>query len=259
MWLFSLPSRNVDMLSPRSLCSSYRRCRTCLLALLCSTSVWKGTLPASGSISCHSHCLTLSKFMKSRRRLVWIPETQLAFLSSAFASLNWWLALASDSSGSQLCFTSWLMHGFLNLSYPYFHGRLSPGWASGWWSLVLVFTWHCPCLLVFNFLTVLKWFCPFHHVFHQRRETGTLLEWQTCFACIVPILFFFIFIFWSQWEILVPQARTEPTPPVVEVQSLNDWTAREAPCSLLFWTESRGKDKAGGPNLLNYTACSQAS
>ena len=34
-------------------------------------------------------------------------------------------------------------------------------------------------------------------------------------------------------EILVPQPRIEPMPPVVEVQSLNHWIAREIPVQLI--------------------------
>ena len=34
--------------------------------------------------------------------------------------------------------------------------------------------------------------------------------------------------------ILVPRPRIKPTPPAVEVQSLNHWTTREVPNVLLF-------------------------
>ena len=44
--------------------------------------------------------------------------------------------------------------------------------------------------------------------------------------------FFFFLIFWpyrAACGILVPQPGIEPMPPPVEAQSLNHWTAREAP------------------------------
>ena len=44
------------------------------------------------------------------------------------------------------------------------------------------------------------------------------------------ISFFFIYFFWlhrASCGILVPQLGIEPTPPTVEVRSLNHWDARE--------------------------------
>ena len=46
------------------------------------------------------------------------------------------------------------------------------------------------------------------------------------------LLFVFFGVFWlhhTACGILVPQLGIEPTPPVLEVQSLNHWTAREVP------------------------------
>ena len=41
--------------------------------------------------------------------------------------------------------------------------------------------------------------------------------------------FLFYYYYFLVHRILVPQARIEPLPPVVEAQSLNHWTTREVP------------------------------
>ena len=43
------------------------------------------------------------------------------------------------------------------------------------------------------------------------------------------------FFFFLACRILVPQLGIEPMPPMVEVQSLNNWTTREFPNSMIFF------------------------
>ena len=56
--------------------------------------------------------------------------------------------------------------------------------------------------------------------------------------CIKDKLHFSFFFWWHSvaCRILVPQPGIEPSPPAVEAQSLNYWTAREVPNKLnLNW------------------------
>ena len=46
---------------------------------------------------------------------------------------------------------------------------------------------------------------------------------------MVADLFLFYYYYFFACRILVPQARIEPLPPVVEAQSLNHWTTGEVP------------------------------
>ena len=68
-------------------------------------------------------------------------------------------------------------------------------------------------------------------------DTPTLKYWLNCLKkhlilFIFIYLFIYLFIYWPRrvaCGILVPQPVIEPVPPVVEVQSLNYWAAREVP------------------------------
>ena len=50
---------------------------------------------------------------------------------------------------------------------------------------------------------------------------------------LIFVLFSFLAMLCSMW-ILLPQPGIEPTPPALEVQSLNHWTTREVPSAEEF-------------------------
>ena len=63
-------------------------------------------------------------------------------------------------------------------------------------------------------------------------------------------------LFWEACRTLVPQSGIEPTPPAVEVQSLNHWLAREVPSPKSFsWPTSPPRSYPWLCHLLPPSSC----
>ena len=78
---------------------------------------------------------------------------------------------------------------------------------------------------------------PFRHFLKQYLlNTNLVQDIVRRYFYFIYLVFYFIllfyFIFWplsAACGILVPRPGIEPTPPALEAESLNHWTAREVP------------------------------
>ena len=96
--------------------------------------------------------------------------------------------------------------------------------------LILICKCYKSPVFFFFFLNISSAFLSLKKSLLTPRSRG--------YSCIPPHpQLFFFFMFWlhlTGCRLLDPPPRIEPSPPAVETQSLNHWTAREVPSPIFF-------------------------
>ena len=94
--------------------------------------------------------------------------------------------------------------------------------------------WDCWIMwqLYFQFFKEQLYCSPqwlYQFTFPPTAQEGSLFSTPSLAFVVYRLFFFFFWPHCAACRILVPQPGIEPTPPAVEAQKLNHWTAREVP------------------------------